>query len=95
MEISIASDLSEYLKKAHLNFFSSKSSPQVWGIITKLNNESDLEMIAKTRKKLSSVRNSTDRYESSAAGQALRVMNVFENWLKENKTEAYDKLQEL
>lgn len=90
-----ASDLSEFLKISYLNFFSSKTAPQVWGVITKLKDDADLTTVAKTRKKLLSVRNSTDRYESAAAGQALKVMRVFEDWLKENETDTYNKLQEL
>lgn len=81
------------LKRSHLTYFSPKSAPQVWGIITRVHEKAPLSIVGRTRHKLHSVKNSTDRYESAAAIQAIKMMNTFEDWLKTNDREMYNQLQ--
>lgn len=95
MDQSAARDLSDMLKRSHLTYFSPKSAPQVWGIINRINERAPLAIIARVRAKLHSVKNSTDRYESAAAIQAIKMMNTFEGWLKEHQPETYTQLQRL
>lgn len=95
MDSTLANDLSHALKVAYLHYFSPKAAPQTWGIISRVDNGASSHLIVKTRKKLHSVIHSTDRYESSAAKCTLKIIDVFENWLKENEAEAYNELQRL